>query len=113
MQRRCVDRCLFPPGTGVDDFLIKSQFNYESEKAIPYDDTNILKPVVIEDFVWFGSNVTIVPGVTIGEGAVVGAGAVVTRDVPKHAVVGGNPAQVIKYRDALRFERLKRERKFH
>ena len=42
-----------------------------------------------------GSNATIVCGVTIGEGALVGAGAVVTRDVPPHAIVAGNPARII------------------
>ncbi len=42
-----------------------------------------------------GSNATIVGGVTIGSGALVGAGAVVTRDVPDHAIVAGNPARVI------------------
>lgn len=42
-----------------------------------------------------GSNCTILGGVTVGEGAMVGAGAVVTRDVPDHAVVAGNPARVI------------------
>lgn len=43
-----------------------------------------------------GSGATILPGVTIGEGAMVGAGAVVTRDVPDHAVVAGNPARIMK-----------------
>lgn len=42
-----------------------------------------------------GSNATIVAGITIGEGALVGAGAVVTKDVPSHAIVVGNPARVI------------------
>ena len=42
-----------------------------------------------------GSNATIVCGVTIGRNALVGAGAVVTRDVPDHAIVAGNPARVI------------------
>ena len=41
-----------------------------------------------------GVNVTILPGVTVGEYALVGAGSVVTKDVPPHAVVYGNPAQV-------------------
>lgn len=53
-------------------------------------------PVVIEDDVWIGGNVTVLPGVTIGRRAVVAAGAVVTKDVPPEAVVGGVPAKVIK-----------------
>ena len=36
------------------------------------------------------------PGITIGKGAIVGANAVVTKDVPDYAVVGGNPAKIIK-----------------
>lgn len=42
-----------------------------------------------------GSNATIVAGITIGQGAMIGAGAVVTKDVPDHALVVGNPARVI------------------
>lgn len=43
-----------------------------------------------------GANATILPGLTIGEGAMVGAGAVVTKDVPDHALVLGNPAKITK-----------------
>ena len=56
------------------------------------------RPVTIEDDVWIGSRVTILPGVTVGRGAVIGASAVVTKDVPPFAVVGGNPAKVLKMR---------------
>lgn len=56
------------------------------------------KPVVIEDDVWIGARVIILPGIRIGTGAVIGAGAVVTKDVPDYAVVGGNPAKVLKMR---------------
>ena len=56
------------------------------------------QPVTIHDGVWIGSRAIILPGVTIGEGAVIGAGAVVTKDVPDYAIVGGNPAHLIKYR---------------
>lgn len=53
-------------------------------------------PVTIEDDVWVGANVVILPGVTIGEHCVVAAGAVVTKDVPPHSLVAGVPAKVIK-----------------
>ena len=55
-------------------------------------------PTVIGDGAWIGMRAMIMPGVHIGEGAVIAAQAVVTRDVPPYAVVGGNPAQLIKMR---------------
>lgn len=54
------------------------------------------KPIVLEDKVWIGINATILPGVRVGYGAIVAAGAVVTKDVPPMAIVGGNPAKIIK-----------------
>ncbi|MDO5754416.1 DapH/DapD/GlmU-related protein [Arthrobacter sp.] len=51
--------------------------------------------VVIGRGVWFGANVTVLPGLSIGDGAVVGAGAVVTKDVPAGAVVVGVPAKQV------------------
>lgn len=54
------------------------------------------KPVKIGNNVWIGGRAVIVPGVTIGDNAVIAAGAVVTKDVPAGAVVGGNPAKIIK-----------------
>lgn len=52
-------------------------------------------PTLVRAGASIGSNATIICGVTIGSGALVGAGAVVTREVPDHAIVAGNPARVI------------------
>ena len=71
---------------------------YEGE-ALPYDRARIRRPIVIGDNVWIGRNAIVRGGVTIGEGAVVAMGSVVTRDVPPLAVVGGNPAHVLRFRD--------------
>lgn len=54
--------------------------------------------VFIGNDVWIGSDAKIMSGVTIGDGAVIGANSLVTKDVPPYAIVGGNPAKVIKYR---------------
>ena len=56
----------------------------------------IPQPVHIGSDVWFGANVTVLPGVNIGDGAVIAAGAVVTKDVPPRTVAAGVPAKVIK-----------------
>lgn len=53
---------------------------------------------VVGHDVWIGYGSTIMPGVTIGDGAVVATASVVTKDVAPYAVVGGNPAQLIRYR---------------
>lgn len=58
-----------------------------------------LERTVVRRDASIGSNATILCGVTVGEGALVGAGSVVTRDVPAHAVVAGNPARVLERRD--------------
>lgn len=55
-------------------------------------------PVVIEDDVWCGANVTILKGVTIGHGSVVAAGAVVTKSFPPYSIIGGIPAKLLKMR---------------
>lgn len=54
------------------------------------------KPVIIEDNVWLGTNVTVLKGVIIGENSIIGAGSIVTSSIPKNVIAGGNPCKVIK-----------------
>jgi acetyltransferase-like isoleucine patch superfamily enzyme len=55
-------------------------------------------PVIIEDDVWVGAGAIILKGVTIARGSIVASGALVNQNVPAYAIVGGQPAKVIKYR---------------
>jgi acetyltransferase-like isoleucine patch superfamily enzyme len=59
----------------------------------------VFSPVIIESDADIGIGATLLPGVTVGRGAQVGAAAVVTRDVPPYAVVAGNPARLLRYRE--------------
>jgi acetyltransferase-like isoleucine patch superfamily enzyme len=54
------------------------------------------EPVAIEDHVWIGSRVCILPGVRIGHHSAIGAGSVVTSDIPAHCLAAGNPAHVVR-----------------
>lgn len=66
------------------DIPIIDQGHYQSE------------PVLLQRGAWVGAGTIILPGVVVGENAVVGAGSVVTRSVPAHTLVAGNPARVIR-----------------
>ena len=69
------------------------------EKATPAPSDLPLKgDTVVGNDVWFGQNVTVLPGVHIGDGAIVGANSVVSKDVPPYCIVGGNPAKIIRKR---------------
>ena len=60
-----------------------------------HPDFDVFGKVVIQDWAYIGSFAQIMPGVTIGEGALVAAGSIVTKSVPPHTVVGGNPARIL------------------
>ena len=69
-------------------------FNHGKGNRSSYSRGNI----IIKNDVWIGVNSTILDNITIENGAVIAAGSVVTKSVPPYAVVGGNPAKIIKYR---------------
>lgn len=95
----------FHSGTNVKIML--GSHDYDNGDKIPYGKTFTRKQVIIDDYVWIGSDVIISGNVHIGEGAIVAIGSVVVKDVPRCAIVGGNPAKIIKYRDVEHFEKLK------
>lgn len=99
--------------SGENCRIITQNHNYDHGTAIPYDSTYIRKTIVIGDNVWFGDSVLVVGNVMIGEGAILAAGAVVSRDVPPCAIVAGNPARVVKYRDRRHYEELKATGSYH
>jgi maltose O-acetyltransferase len=57
------------------------------------------KPIKVGKHVWIGTGAIILPGIIIQDYAVIGAGSVVTANVPEGAIVAGNPARIIKYRE--------------
>jgi acetyltransferase-like isoleucine patch superfamily enzyme len=69
----------------------------EQHDVISHYDLPPSKPVIVEDNVWVGSKVVILPGVRIGTRAVIGAGSIVTKDIPPRCVAAGNPARVLRY----------------
>jgi virginiamycin A acetyltransferase len=69
------------------------------EKATPNLDELPLKgDTIIGNDVWFGQNVTVMPGVHIGDGSIIAANSTVTSDIPPYSVAGGNPCRLIKKR---------------
>mgnify|MGYP002706305757 FL=1 len=80
--------------TGDYRIDVVGKYIMDFNEKLPENDT----PVVIEDDVWIGANVTILKGVTIGRGSVVAAGAVVTKSCPPYSIIGGVPAKDLKMR---------------
>jgi acetyltransferase-like isoleucine patch superfamily enzyme len=63
-----------------------------------YDQPEVPRPVTIGNDVWIGANAVIL-GVNVGDGAIIGAGSIVVKEVPPYAIVAGNPAKLIRYRE--------------
>lgn len=87
-------------------FILSGEHRYEKISTYPFKAKFTDKPeeiltkgkIIIEDGVWIGMDALILSGVRIGQGAVIGAGSVVVGEVPAYAIIGGNPAKIIKYR---------------
>lgn len=84
------------PTDWISTFPFRAKYNLPGkyEDGMPYS-----KGIIeIGNDVWIGTSAIILSGVKIGHGAVVAAGSIVTKSVPPYAIVGGNPAKIIKYR---------------
>lgn len=79
---------------------------------LPYDHTNVLKPIHIGNYVWIGMNCAVLPGVTIGDGAVIGMGAVIAKDVPAGSIVVGAAQREVGRRDFEHARRLAMDGQF-
>jgi acetyltransferase-like isoleucine patch superfamily enzyme len=79
-------------------YLQTSMHGFARKDEFVQDQGYLHKPVVLEDDVWLGTHVVILPGCLLGKGAVVGSNAVVTKNVSEFSVVGGIPAIEIKTR---------------
>jgi acetyltransferase-like isoleucine patch superfamily enzyme len=84
-------------GAGVE--LLAENHCFEDSETPIQDQGVSRKGIHIEDDVWIGNRVIVLDGVHIERGAVIGAGSVVTKDVPPNAIVAGNPARILRYRE--------------
>lgn len=92
-------------GSGTT-FIMGSEHGYKGISTFPFkvkvlgflSEAETKGPILVDDDVWFGENVLVLSGVKIGKGAVIAACSVVVKDIPPYAIVGGNPARIIKYR---------------
>ncbi|GAB2778917.1 hypothetical protein GCM10027275_23020 [Rhabdobacter roseus] len=83
-----------------DNVDISQEVNMWTLEHDPNDDLHSVKGgnIIIEDYVWVSTRVTILPGVRIGKGAIIASNCVVTKDVPSMCIMGGVPGKIIGYR---------------
>ena len=67
-----------------------------SPELKPSERNIVSSPIIIEDNVWIGELVSILPGVTIGKGSIIGANSVVSKSIPPNCIAVGIPAEIIK-----------------
>lgn len=92
----------------AEDTVIYTQIHdYDHGDDLPFGWTFTYPETKIDAYAWIGLRCLVMPGAHIGEGAIVQAGSVVMGKVPPCAIVAGNPAKVIGWRDVEHYNRLK------
>lgn len=99
--------------SGQNVKILTRNHNYDKGTKIPYDNSFTYKKVCIENNVWIGTNVIILPGIRICEGAIIQAGSVVTKNIPYCAIAGGHPIEIFKYRDQEHYNLLLKKEMFY
>lgn len=88
------DNVIIGPGT----IIRAANHNFKNPEKYIRDQGHISGEIIIEEDVWLGANVVVLPNVKIEKGSVIGAGSVITRNIPPYSVAVGVPATVIKKR---------------
>lgn len=88
--------CLFGSNVFITDHFHGSGISLEIEIPPANRDLYSKGPVVIEENVWIGQNVSIMPNVTIGKGCIIGANSVVTHSFPPNSILAGVPAKIVR-----------------
>jgi acetyltransferase-like isoleucine patch superfamily enzyme/glycosyltransferase involved in cell wall biosynthesis len=83
---------------GAYCYIISANHNYETRDIPIIDQGFVGDSITIEDDVWLGTHVVVLPGVTIGKGAIIGAHSLVNKDIPPYEIWGGVPAKFLKKR---------------
>ena len=84
---------------GPNCYILDSNHNFDSiDKPMMFQGYSEKRIVHIDNDVWLGVNVTIMPGIHFKKGTIVGAGSVVTKNFPEYSIIGGNPAKLIRDR---------------
>ncbi|WCO01133.1 acyltransferase [Psychroserpens ponticola] len=86
---------------GQDVLIYGANHNFDRlDKPMSKQGSGEMRTLIVEDDVWIGARVIITASVKkIGKGSIIAAGSVLTKDVPEYAIVAGNPAKLIKYRN--------------
>ena len=99
--------CVVPNGSIIGNDVMMGPNCYIHSQNHAFDRIDIpmiqqgfkeCKPIIIEDDVWIGRDVTIMVGRHVSKGSIIAACSVLTKDFPEYSIIGGNPAQLIKKR---------------